>query len=688
MRLTSIYINNFRLLKDFNFELENDLSLIIGKNNTGKTSILTILDRFIGESSQKNFSFYDFNSEYLNLLSKRLKGEETSKPKVDGISLRVHIEYDENDDLSKISKLLMDLDPTNNVIALSYEYCIDDLSFQKMKIEYDLFESNERAKQKADPEYLLRTIDEFIEHMYKEYFDYKEKSMDYDKKSNIINLDNFVNLRKENLSLKDVISFKYISARRDVTNRHIDKTLSNQTARIYKKSIGVSEEKDVLIDNFIDVLRDTDVNLSRIYDTLFKDIKSRIKKFGGLRKEESQIEIKSTLQHNNLLDNNTTVVYKNQNRDLPESYNGLGYMNLISMIFEIEILITEFMRTKDKAPAEINLLFIEEPEAHTHPQMQYVFIKNIKDILKERVTSDDNSISMQTIISTHSPHIVADSDFEDIKYLARINSFETISKSMKDLKIKYSQTAQYEFLKQYLTISRAELFFADKAVLIEGDTERILIPTVMKKLDYENAQKYPDSELTPLLSQNISIVEVGAYSQIFDEFIHFLNLKTLLITDIDSVNTEGEKSPVKDSVDYSNSSIKHYMNPTSFTDLKGFKFDKKILAFGEQKWENDSKGNLCIVFQTEENEIIGRSFEESFINVNLKFIIDNIKKFNGVKNPRYFKSENLVPYFLADNCIKKKTHFALDIIYNSMPDYSNWNIPSYIKEGLIWLQKD
>ena len=34
-------------------------------------------------------------------------------------------------------------------------------------------------------------------------------------------------------------------------------------------------------------------------------------------------------------------------------------------------------------PADINLIYIEEPESHTHPQLQYIFIKNIKDLLKE-----------------------------------------------------------------------------------------------------------------------------------------------------------------------------------------------------------------------------------------------------------------------------------------------------------------
>ena len=99
--------------------------------------------------------------------------------------------------------------------------------------------------------------------------------------------------------------------------------------------------------------------------------------FGGIKPNESEIEIISNLQHRELLKGNTTVVYKHDdNNKLPEHYNGLGYMNLICMIFEIEILIQEFKREKERTPADINLLFIEEPEAHTHPQMQYVFIKN------------------------------------------------------------------------------------------------------------------------------------------------------------------------------------------------------------------------------------------------------------------------------------------------------------------------
>ena len=49
-------------------------------------------------------------------------------------------------------------------------------------------------------------------------------------------------------------------------------------------------------------------------------------------------------------------------------------------------------------------------------------------------------------------------------------------------------------------------------------------------------------------------------------------------------------------------------------------------------------------------------------------------------------------FFLAENCVNRKPSLAMDILLNSETkegkDFSNWNIPHYIKEGLEWLQKN
>ena len=106
------------------------------------------------------------------------------------------------------------------------------------------------------------------------------------------------------------------------------------------------------------------------------------------------------------------MIYEADSHQLPESYNGLGYLNLISIIIQIETILAEFRcdNNDNIAPSDINLLFIEEPEAHTHPQMQYVFIKNIKDVLIDGSIGEDlqHKINLQTVITTHSSHIVAE----------------------------------------------------------------------------------------------------------------------------------------------------------------------------------------------------------------------------------------------------------------------------------------
>jgi hypothetical protein len=62
--------------------------------------------------------------------------------------------------------------------------------------------------------------------------------------------------------------------------------------------------------------------------------------------------------------------------------------------------------------------------------------------------------------------------------------------------------------------------------------------------------------------------------------------------------------------------------------------------------------------------------------------------FRGLKLASFFDDDEKNPYELAGSCIKKKTHFALDILYHSDKDFSNWNIPAYIKNGLLWLKED
>ena len=704
MKITKIQVENYRLLKDFSIDIEQELSLVIGKNNCGKTSLLSVMDKFLNGNSS-SFTFEDFNLDFKEVLISTIEKDVDDKYSPIGIRMKLFIEYADTDNLSNISNLMMDLDPDNNSIILAFEYVLTLEKIKKLKDDYKLFSESEVGK--AKPKDLLF----FLRKNYSSYFQIHKKTLDPK------DFTQFIDVEKENIQLNKVINFQFIKANRDVSNREPDSSLSTLSYRIYEK-IEADENHKVKIDKFKDALYDTDESLGCVYETIFKETIDKVKKFGGLKPDETLIKITSSLQQKNLLQGNTTVVYKHDTNELPENYNGLGYMNLISMIFEIEILLNKFKRNKTEIPADINLLFIEEPEAHTHPQMQYIFIKNIKSLLKEGIVREDGeNRELQYIISTHSSHIVAESNFDDIRYLKRDKN-AVIAKNLKSLEAEYEKDDQkdnYKFLKQYLTLHRAELFFADKAIFIEGDTERILLPAMMKKIDQDDPEN-------PLLSQNISIIEVGNYSHIFEKFIDFFGIKSLIITDIDSAMSKDKHDELKitdskikqmapvDDVNATittNASLKFFYSKELLSDFKNKdvkdlvlnKIEQMNASTGqiEKKWITDENGYLACVYQKSETNIDGktyhaRSFEDSFFHINRQFIIDNKSGFISLRNIKLFDEASKDAYELAESCIDKKPAFAIEILLNSKSDggngneFSNWQIPAYIKEGLLWLK--
>lgn len=679
--------------------------MIVGKNNTGKTSLLQLLNTMLNGTEP---TYNDFNLDYRKVLWEQISASEKAKEedyKEDGISLRLFIEYGEADNLDCLGKILMDLDEHIHTAVIGFDYYLGYANY--VNLRKDCRERSEKkkagikVKTEVDEEKLLRNEFEYLlSKKLGNYFKLTRKSIEFDIANNQPNEENYIDLKKRvDFRLEDLISFGYIDARRNVANVQKDSTLSGQTSALFERmNDGTATES---IENFEQLLISTDEELTSQYRDIFSDIISQVAKMGGMKPDETKIKIISTLQQRELLKGNTTVVYDHDSSDLPEHYNGLGYMNLISMIFQIEIIRKGFLSNKKSRMSDINLLIIEEPEAHTHPQMQYIFIKNIKDILNTPLDKDGRTGRVQSMISTHSSHIVSESDFDDIKYMVRTGNNEVKAKNMKDLRVEYDgdDKQYYTFLKHYLTLNRSELFFADKAIFIEGDTERILIPTMMKKLDQE--EPLANDEI-PLTQQNISIVEVGAYSHVFGKFINFIGLKkALVITDLDVCDnghaTKGRYKAGTNQVT-SNNAIKSYFEEKDIDTLLALSPSDKIFSWDvvHKRWKKNPDGNMRVYFQVEEEGYQARSFEDGFIHINKTFISENKKKIIGLKPKKVeaFLGEGdkaMDAYTLAEDGIESKATFAVEIIYLSMKkddkDFCGWRIPQYIKEGLLWMRK-
>lgn len=641
MFLSKITVQNFRLLKDFSIDLEKELSLIIGKNNSGKTSLLYLLDKiFHWRDKGGCIHIDDFNLDYKKSLVDMLVKDEVIDEKEyqeDGVRLRLYIKYNDDDDLSNVGLIMMDLDENNYYVVLGYDYVLPYEAYCRLR---------EKAKANADKHKtsIQEEVEKLLDKSIVNYFVLRRKSIAYDAASNQINENDYIDLKTRPQFHEDaLISIGYIDAKRQVANKENDKTLSLQTAELFNQ---LQSDDNEVIDNFIQTISESDKKLGEVYNDMFSSVLDKVEEMGGVKPKETKLRVTSSLKSQNLLKGNTKVVYEHTGVQLPEDHNGLGYMNLISMIFQIEIIRQTFMKGRNGKMADINLLIIEEPEAHTHPQMQYIFIKNIKKLLNAPLTTKAEYRKIQSIISTHSSHIVSESEFGDIKYMRRTGN-EVIAKNLKDLQNEYDNDEQqwYTFLKHYLTLSRSELFFADKAIFIEGDTERILLPILMKKLDQEELCDEDKNEL-PLCKQNISIIEVGAYSHIFGKFINFIGLeKAVVFTDLDvghKINGNGHILKTKyvdsDEMLTSNNALKKYFkNLKDGNDLKVNKLlsltdNQKVFTWStaESQWKQDENGNMRVCFQVKESNYQARTFEDNFFAINKDFLQNNKDTLRGL----------------------------------------------------------
>lgn len=633
----------------------------------------------------------DINLEYQKELYEKIIGFDLSEQKkvtsLEAVNLQLFIEYNDNDSYTNIQKFMMDLNPDNNTIVLEFVSLIPIMKILKLK---DII--NEK---KFDD---FVSFSRFISKNFSLFFETKRYSIGFDVALNQITQDRSEEI--DNKDIQKVIKVAGIRADRAVSNDDRNHVLSGLTGKYYSSYKAAKNESESVFTRLEEKLEEADKELYRIYngeksesgetiDGIFSNVIDVIKTYGGAE-NGIDIAIESSISEKNLLSDNTNLSYRQgEDCSLPETYNGLGYLNLIGILFEIETKIQEFF----EQPADINLLYIEEPEAHTHPQLQYIFIRNIKQHItthRNKLLKDRNK-QLQIIITSHSSHIVSECNFDDIIYLKK-NGNKVSAKSFNSLKEEYGGDKQkgFKFVKQYLTINRSELFFADKAICIEGDTERILMPMMMHKVDNK---ENPEGDIIPLLSQNISVIEVGAHSHIFIPLFEFLGIKVLLITDIDAANKNDNgryaKSHPKTAKYTSNASIKDFFKDTCLDEANN-EFEELV----EKRSEDKIKNNIRIAYQIPETEggYQASSFEDAFIALNKDFILKNkegLCEYGALKDFSNDEIENGDYYIFALNNVKKKSAFASSLLYfddeNGEED-EKWAVPHYIEEGLLWIR--
>lgn len=683
MRIKEIAVRNFRILSNSKMDFDNEMCLLIGRNNTGKTSLMVLFEKFFG---QLGFDFNDFSiTQRRKILKFNEKTEETEM----AIQLILNIEYEEDDDLCNVSEFIVDLEPDRKDVNLLFECAIK---------KEELLEGIQNAGKIAKEKYIKKYLHEYLEKRL-----YTFDSLDD------LKTENRYRLIKKNLKdVKKLIGFEIIHAKRSVSSSEEKggmKVLSKLTTNYFNNLNISAPDKFEGINKLIE---DMDDSLNVKYDAFFESFLNTAKEFLGM----GELKVKSNLKASEIFSDASEVVYGDDEKQLPEYLNGLGHMNILYLLLNIEIKKNNFMCNK----SDIKLLCIEEPEAHTHPQLQYIFSRKVSEVVC-------GIPGMQTIITTHSPHIVASHPFENIRYMSCVKDDNGLSNIViknfyQDLSKKYAnEMEEFQFLKQYLSIESSELFFADKAIFIEGISEGILLQHFISNMDKVELKKEEETikinpkikpSYIPLTAQNVTIIQSGANSKAFCHFLDFLEIPTLIITDIDTIKPETTDKgiryiscPVKcnETSGTSNASIRYFLDIPKYDEDKAKKDVeyKKQYEAGYKTWFEEVLLHkkecvspiIYVTYQMEENGYYARSFEDAFINMNFENLKNNLESIRGLKNIKEFEDEDSVNdrYNFTQSVIEKKSDFASSILFLAYTKEINWSAPSYIQEGIKWLQK-
>ena len=644
-------------------DVASDTTLIIGKNNAGKTTIITALDTLINHGK---FGINDFNYRYLQRYLKEyhIDDAELNLPFIECV-LTVELEENSDDRISNLVPFMLVEDVNNSELKICIRYEIADASFFKSEME-KLFSKETEKVTFADFFELLNSTDFEIN-----YYDKNGKKIDIDFK--ISNLMELQCIKANHLKSDHCLT----EAFNKIIKYRYEHTFQNEKREVNKKLKEVNS--------------DLSINISKNHTDVIQKVLEKL-----ISMERMGVQLSADITFDKLIRDLIKYEYIEDNANVPEEQFGLGYTNLVMIIAAIIDYIEKFPDSSFNS--KINLISIEEPETYMHPQMQELFIKNINEAIKFLLSSKNKDVNSQIIITTHSSHILnskihSANTFNNICYLSE-NQFNAVAVNLNNKRImpkedEDEESEGFRFLKKHIKYKVSELFFSDAAIFVEGFAEDIILPYYIEKRKKLN-RRY------------ISIFNInGAHGFLYKRLVEALGIPVLIVTDLD-IKRENEDEDEGESVD--NTKAKKTVSYAQVDCLKGKETTNATIIDlkGDSDLSNIStfieKDNLCLAYQGKINGYYATSFEEALILNNYdNEVMNNILKelkpriytnIVGIK-PDYKKNiDNSYKWQVKlSNC---KGEFASKLLYHIVNEDVEEKIPQlpkYISDGLDWIEQ-
>ncbi len=727
VHIAFIEIQNFRKLKACLVDIAQQETIFVGANNSGKTSAMDALILFLKQSRHKAFATTDFtlsNWSAFNHLGAQWVASADNKEAelaVDALlpllpSIDVWLTADEKD-LHRVAHLLPTLDWTpKEFLGVRLVFAPKNMEqlYKDFRSAYKSARDAESASTNAEspPSLWPNSMRDFLDRRLHSQFEVQSYILDPTQRQTPVQgiarpqsiPPDIDPLNKHPFA--DLIKIDVITAQRGFSDPKTEDeshsgfaSLSTQLRRYFSKHLNPSEAPDA---SDIDALEAIEAAKTVFNEKLVTSFKPAIGELEGLNYpgfSDPKISITSKIDPRDSLDHEAAVQFDLPGSDslfLPEKYNGLGYQNLISMVFNLIRFRDEWMRVgkaaknqdaKDVAIEPLHVVLIEEPEAHLHAQIQQVFIKKGYKVLRSHAALADSSFNTQMVVSTHSSHIAHEVDFSCLRYFRR-EPATTKGEIPTATVINLSQTfgdddETSKFATRYLRTTHCDLFFADAAILVEGSAERMLIPHFVRA-------KFPKLD-----QSYISLLEIGgAHAHRLKPLLDTLGLLSLVVTDLDSILETGRaKARPERGKGYrtGNTTLKEWVPQIELLDdLLDLSNEKKQTADGLVRVAYQCPITVEYKESGGQDEAILYTFEDSLA-------LTNLALFRGYAEPVGLLNKlqaSLGKDTLEDaandmfsNLEKgSKAEMALELLYLSEPD--QLEPPGYIADGLKWLEKN
>ena len=679
MYIKEINILGFRNFKKASIPFHKGVNVIIGYNNTGKSNLLRAMGLVLGYNYSHRLGvsdlFYETDLAVLKQQSPQIQ-----------ITLVLRRSADENLDSADMALFAnMMTDPAlSEETELRYEFKLDDSQEQNYKAD---------VANAITAKEIWKIIEQDYIRLYKSSRSGGNQAAGININEALGQIDfQFLD------AIRDVSHDLYAGYNpllRDVLNFFIDYSVKND---VTKTEDEIKEQLKALRDDFVQQSRPL---MQTLQDRL-QDGKNVFLKYAldtGATFNGAEPDFDGTVTENEMFSVLRMFIKYAVGIEVPATYNGLGYNNLIYMSLLLAKMQADGNIAYMKRNAKVlSFLAVEECEAHLHPAMQYKFLKFLQD-------NNLNGHVRQIFMTSHSTQIASAVKLDDLICLT--------SPALGQINVGYPRAIYKEessndmvskqYVQRFLDATKADMFFANRLIFVEGIAEELLLPVFARYLNKN------------LTDEHVLVVNMGG--RYFNHFLklfntenpYTINKKIVCLTDIDPCRKKkgDDKNyevcyPYEYNIDTDNYDYKHHADTEvdQYVVHPNIRFYRQDVTYGKTleydlMRENpncellltDSVSNRdeikAMMAELDVNKMMGK-MRNSEANTRIKSSIgqsgwEDEEKRKALLASRYLNS-------VSKGCNALELNVALmNNLDKPEENRDEFHVPQYIVDALTWL---